>query len=155
MNSLPEPLPGWPTSVDYQQAALPAVRRQLAPYQPAPLPVPMEDRRVVGYTQHGGLMIPVFEAHAEPVVYRSRDLTPRPVIDPLAQRLVGAGACAAGVGWGLSEVINAAAAGGAGLAFLALLLLAAQFRGGTTVTHNVTKNITNHTSWWGKSSMNQ
>lgn len=54
-----------------------------------------------------------------------RDLAPRPLIDPLAQRLVGVGALGAGVGWGAAQMFNAIAAAGSGLLAFVLLLLAA------------------------------
>lgn len=54
-----------------------------------------------------------------------RDLTPQPLFDPLAQRMVGGGALAAGVGWGGAQLLNAAAGAGTGLlAFVLLFLLA-------------------------------
>jgi hypothetical protein len=58
-----------------------------------------------------------------------RDLTPLPLLDPIAQRLAGAGigggALAAGVGYGVGEVINAAAGiSGGALVWVAVIVLA-------------------------------
>lgn len=59
-----------------------------------------------------------------------RDLTPQPLLDPVAQRLigggVGVGAAGAGVGFGFHEIAaGVALMGGSGLAILFGLLLAA------------------------------
>lgn len=72
-----------------------------------------------------------------------RDLTPQPLLDPLAQRLfaggVGTGAAGAGVGWGMHEMFaGMALMGTSGLALLLGLLLAAgSVRGRSVVNvHN-------------------
>ncbi|MGK5733299.1 hypothetical protein ACSNOG_27615, partial [Streptomyces sp. URMC 124] len=92
MNPLPEPLVGWPTVQPYTPARQPVLgavelyaERAAVVYVPAP----------------GGQMVPVLREHLPvqaPAVTAPRDLEPRPVIDPVAQRLVGAGALGAGAG---------------------------------------------------------
>lgn len=88
-----------------------------------------------------------------------RDLTPLPLIDPLAQRVVAggiaAGAAGAGVGWGAGQAFAGIAAfGGIGsLAVIALLLLAARLGGGRTTVHNHT-TVTNTNRWLGRSTTN-
>ncbi|MGW1564329.1 hypothetical protein ACWCQ1_49010 [Streptomyces sp. NPDC002144] len=78
-----------------------------------------------------GRMVPMPKHLAPPPVLATepRDLTPLPLLDPIAQRFVGAGigggAFAAGVGWGIGEVINAAAGFTSGAAmWIALAVLA-------------------------------
>ncbi|MFI5473187.1 hypothetical protein ACIA6D_23470 [Streptomyces cacaoi] len=82
-----------------------------------------------------------------------RDLTPQPVLDPLAQRLlaggVGVGAAGAGVGFGLGQLAaGIALMGTSGLAILVGLLLAARMLGPRQVT-NVRQEVHNHASWFG------
>lgn len=82
-----------------------------------------------------------------------RDLTPQPLLDPLAQRLLagglGVGAAGAGVGFGLGQLAaGLALMGSSGLALLVGLLLAAGMRGGR-VTH-VRQEVHNHARWFGR-----
>jgi hypothetical protein len=124
----------------------PTTVRTVAPsavyQQPAPL-VPVEGRRVVGYERYAGMLVPVYEAPPAP--------NPPPVVvrrgvDPLAQRLAATGVCAAGIGWGIGQVLSPLTAGGGGaLMWLVLLLLAARYRptSRTTTTH-----ITTHNHGW-------
>lgn len=118
-------------------------------------PMPVENRRVVGYERYAGdLLVPVYEAL--PV---AAPAPPAPVprsTDPIAQRLlaggVGAGAAGAGVGWGIGQAITGIAELGssAGLAAILLLLLAARLGGGRTRIHNET-HIHNTNRWLGRS----
>jgi hypothetical protein len=78
-----------------------------------------------------GRMVPMAKYLAPPPMPmpEPRDLTPLPLLDPIAQRFLGAGlgggALAAGVGYGIGEVINAAAGLGSGaLLWVALAVLA-------------------------------
>ena len=85
----------------------------------------------------------------------ARDLTPQPLIDPLAQRLLagglGVGAAGAGLGFGFGQLAaGIALMGTSGLALLVGLLLAASMRGGS-VTH-VRQEVHNHARWFGKTS---
>jgi hypothetical protein len=83
----------------------------------------------------------------------ARDLTPQPVLDPLAQRLlaggIGVGAAGAGVGFGLGQLAaGIALMGTSGLALLVGLLLAARVLGPRQVTH-VRQTVHNRASWFG------
>ncbi|WP_228981224.1 hypothetical protein [Streptomyces sp. DH12] len=81
-----------------------------------------------------------------------RDLTPQPLLDPTAQRMLaaglGAGTAAAGIGWGAAQVISAAAAGATGLIVLALLLLAARLT--TPRATHIEQHVTNHVRGLGR-----
>lgn len=82
-----------------------------------------------------------------------RDLTPQPLLDPLAQRLlaggVGVGAAGAGVGFGLGQLAaGIALMGTSGLAILVGLLLAARMFGPRQVTH-VRQEVHQHAGWFG------
>ncbi|MFF9324528.1 hypothetical protein ACF1AY_07410 [Streptomyces sp. NPDC014776] len=89
----------------------------LEPYAPAPAAVGLAAERgpVVWVPDAYGRMVPMPKHLAPPPMPmpEPRDLTPLPLLDPIAQRFVGAGigagALAAGVGWGVGEVINAVA----------------------------------------------
>lgn len=81
-----------------------------------------------------------------------RDLTPQPVLDPLAQRMlgggVGAGVAGAGVGWGIGQAAaGIASIGGTAAAVMALLLWLLARGGRGTV--NIRQEVHNHASWWG------
>lgn len=78
-----------------------------------------------------------------------RDLAPQPVIDPLAQRMVGGGVLGAGVGWGAAQVFSAIAGAGTGLVAFALLLLAARLMGGRTNV-SIHQEVHQHASWFGR-----
>ncbi|WP_445284499.1 hypothetical protein [Streptomyces sp. DSM 118148] len=103
------------------------------PYAPTPAAVELAAERgpVVWVPDAYGRMVPMPKHLAPPPmpVAEPRDLTPLPLLDPIAQRFVGAGigagALAAGVGWGVSEVINAVAGFASGAAmWIALAVLA-------------------------------
>lgn len=88
-----------------------------------------------------------------------RDLAPQPLIDPLAQRMagagVGAGAAAAGIGWGLGQAAAGIATIGGSTAVIVMLALylAAKFMGGGGAQRiQIHNEVHNHNSWWGKSS---
>jgi hypothetical protein len=84
---------------------------------PAPAAVELAAERgpVVWVPDAYGRMVPMLKHLTPPPMARPepRDLTPLSLLDPIAQRFIGAGigggAFAAGVGWGVGEVINAAA----------------------------------------------
>ncbi|UFR02277.1 hypothetical protein KBP30_14265 [Streptomyces sp. Go40/10] len=118
---------------------VPAVRPgtvTAAAYDPASpelyAPAPAADRgSVVWVPDAYGCMVPMPKHLAPPPMSmpEARDLTPLPLLDPIAQRFVGAGigagALAAGVGWGVGEVINAVAGFTSGAAmWIALAVLA-------------------------------
>ncbi len=115
------------------------------------VPLPADDVRVVGYREHAGVLIPVYEQrtlHPQPI----RDLSPQPLLDVTAQRLlgggIGGGALAAGVGWGIGQAANGLAGLGSGaLVWIALMFLAtklptpAKRRGGSDASAGTTVNI--------------
>ena len=84
----------------------------------------------------------------------ARDLTPQPLIDPLAQRLlgagVGAGAAGAGVGWGIGQAASGIATlgGSAAVVVMLALWLLARARGGRSMY--VRQEIHNHVRWFGR-----
>ncbi|MEU9647198.1 hypothetical protein [Streptomyces sp. NPDC048188] len=158
MNNTPAP------HTDLQPYGMPLA----APVQ-APLSGPVElygERRttepVVYVPDAYGRMVPVSRSQADALiasvpVTQPRDLSPQPLLDSRARLVlaggVGTGAAAAGLGWGLGQVLAplAAVTTSGGVWLLALLLLAGAggrraVRGGDTyVTHNH-----NHAKWWGK-----
>lgn len=83
-----------------------------------------------------------------------RDLSPQPLVDPMAQRLLGAGVgggvFAAGAGWGTAQVVNAAAGGVTGLVLLAALMLLARVTGPRT-TMRITQHVVNNNRGLGRS----
>lgn len=86
----------------------------------------------------------------------SRDLTPQPVLDPLAQRIlaagVGTGAAGAGLGFGLGQLAaGIALMGTSGMAILVGLLLATRMLGPRQVT-NIRQEVHNHNRGFGRSS---
>lgn len=116
-------------------------------YQPVPLPTrpaagplaPVPGRRIVGYQRYADdLMIPVYETAVAVVRTEPRDLTPQPLFDPVAQRLVGGGVFAAGIGLGGWLLFSALAGATTALALLVGVLLLAKLpaagsRGGNTI----------------------
>jgi hypothetical protein len=117
--SLPDRRPATTGQPTYQPEPIYPVQT----YQPGPIvfvPDPYDPNRSVA--------IPAQYAQA-PAVYQPRDLTPQPLLDPVAQRMLGAGigggALAAGVGWGAAETIGAFAGVGTGTFVLGICLLGA------------------------------
>ncbi|MFI2349716.1 hypothetical protein ACH492_22215 [Streptomyces sp. NPDC019443] len=94
-----------------------------------------------------------------------RDLTPQPLLDPMAQRMGCGGILAAGVGWGggqlligAGQLFNAAAAAGTVVAWIVGALIVARItstlRSAGTHIHNE-QHVHNHNKWWGKSTTSQ
>lgn len=82
-----------------------------------------------------------------------RDLTPQPLLDPQAQRFIGAGigigAAGAGLGYGAGQMFaGVAMMGTSGLAILLGLLLAAGARGRTVVHQRHETHVTQ--KWFGR-----
>ncbi|MEU6535874.1 hypothetical protein [Streptomyces sp. NPDC047000] len=126
----PLPVPRTDTPAVPAPAYVPA---PLSPYEPAPAGVELAAERgpVVWVPDAYGRMVPMPKHLAPPPtpMPEPRDLTPLPLLDPVAQRFVGAGigggALAAGVGYGVGEIVNAAAGFGSGaLMWAALAVLA-------------------------------
>ncbi len=82
-----------------------------------------------------------------------RDLTPQPLIDPLAQRMagagVGAGAAGAGVGWGIGQAAAGIATIGGTTAMVVMLALWLLARAGRQSVE-VRQTVHNHASWFGR-----
>lgn len=140
MSALPE---------QYQRYARPAV------VHPAEVDLYDEQDPVVWIPGAYGEMVPVRKSQAPAPVQAApvRDLTPQPLFDPLAQRLLagglGVGAAGAGLGFGFGQLAaGLALMGSSGLVLLAGLLLAAGMRGGQ-VTH-VRQEVHNHARWFGR-----
>ncbi|MEV7140190.1 hypothetical protein [Streptomyces tauricus] len=102
-------------------------------YAPAPAAVELSAERgpVVWVPDAWGRMVPMPKhlAPAPMAMPEPRDLTPLPLLDPIAQRFLGAGlgggALAAGVGYGIGEIVSAAAGFTSGAAmWVALAVLA-------------------------------
>jgi hypothetical protein len=141
--TLGQPVPPDPYTVVEPRAVMPVDRPPIAfvpdPYNP-------------------GRSVAVDARLLQPLpAYQPRDLTPVPLLDPLAQRLlaagIGGGAAAAGVGWGLGEALNGLAGVSSGALFwLALLLAAARLPGarGRVQIHQET-HVINHNRWLGRS----
>ncbi|MFF2997304.1 hypothetical protein ACFVTC_22505 [Streptomyces sp. NPDC057950] len=127
----------------------------LALYAPTPAAVELAAERgpVVWVPDAYGRMVPMPKHLAPPpmVVPEPRDLTPLSLLDPIAQRFVGAGfgggALAAGVGYGVGEVVSAAAGiSGGALVWVAVIVLALRaptrdINGGKGSTVNIRKAV--------------
>lgn len=141
-----QPMPGWPVEPAIDQHAVIEMARERGI---AYLPDPYNPSRSVAVYR---------DLVERPAPQQPRDLTPLPLIDPIAARLlaggVGGGALGAGVGWGFGQAAAGIAAFGGSSAVLvvALLLAAAKLpsvgRGGGT---HIEKHVHHHNSWWGKS----
>lgn len=103
--------------------------------------------------------VAVRRSSLQPVIPAApRDLTPQPLLDPTAQRLlgggIGIGAAGAGLGFGFGQLAaGLALMGTSGLAILVGLLLAARVFGPRSVTH-VRQEVHNHASWFGRNTTN-
>ncbi|RLL67005.1 hypothetical protein [Streptomyces sp. Z26] len=133
---LPEPVRRTVTPT----AVTPARPYDITPAPPRPV-APAAARRIVGYQPYGGAMVPVYEVQQPTVPTAPRDLTPQPLLDPQAQRLLagglGAGAAGAGLGYGVGQILGAVAGLGTG-GLLALVLLIAAARWTTGARTHVT-----------------
>ncbi|MGW4670098.1 hypothetical protein [Streptomyces sp. NPDC004324] len=124
MSALPEP---------YQRYAHPEPR----PVHPAGVELRAEHDPIVYVPDAYGQMVPMRRSQTPGPAVRPepRDLAPRPVLDPIAQRMIGGGVLGAGVGWGAAQLLTAVAGAGTGLLAFALLLLAARTAGARSVTN--------------------
>lgn len=143
MSALPE---------QYQQYAAHLGQR---PVYPAAVELHGE-RQAVTWVPSGenpNLMVCVPKEFVQPMQpMPPRDLAPQPLIDPLAQRMVGGGVLGAGVGWGAAQVFSAIAGAGTGLLAFALLLLAARMVGGRRTVVNIRQEVHQHARF-GKNSV--
>lgn len=141
----------------YQRYAAPTGQR---PVYPAAVELYGEREAVVYVPNAYGEMVPMLKSQAPAPMQPMppRDLTPQPLIDPVAARMFGGGAGAglagAGVGWGVGQAAAGIATFGGSSAVLviALLLLASKLGRGGSYREGDTYNVTNVNRWWGKSS---
>lgn len=140
--------PGLPAAPAYDPASL-------SLYAPTPAAVELAAERgpVVWVPDAYGRMVPMPKhlAPAPVLATEPRDLTPLPLLDPVAQRFLGAGlgggALAAGVGYGVSEVVSAVAGiSGGALVWVAVIVLALRaparaINGGRGSTVNIRKAV--------------
>ncbi|MFD5817788.1 hypothetical protein [Streptomyces sp. NPDC127038] len=124
-------------------------------YAPTPAAVELAAERgpVVWVPDAYGRMVPMPKhlAPAPTLATEPRDLTPLPLLDPLAQRFLGAGlgggALAAGIGYGVGEIVSAAAGiSGGALVWVAVIVLALRtparaISGGRGNTVNIRKAV--------------
>jgi hypothetical protein len=145
---------GQPTHTPYTPATRPTNNAiELYDERPAVVYVPSaEDPRV---------MVAVPKQYVQPMqALPARDLTPQPLLDPMAQRMIGAGvgggAFAAGVGYGVGQAMTGlAGVTSGGLFWLAVIILALKLpsagRGtGGPTTFNTTHV---HQKWLGKTNI--
>ncbi|WEO97852.1 hypothetical protein A6P39_029660 [Streptomyces sp. FXJ1.172] len=135
----------------------------LTPYEPTMTAIELSQDRgpVVWVPDAYGRMVPMPKHLAPPPMPmpEPRDLTPLPLLDPIAQRLlaagIGGGALAAGVGYGAAEVIDAATGFGSGVVFwLAVILLALRAPSravtqGAGTTVNIRKAVIKRSHFYG------
>lgn len=133
--------------------------------QPGPRPVhgevelQAERDPIVWVPDAYGEMVPMRRSHAPvlPAATPPRDLTPQPVLDPLAQRMaaagVGAGAAGAGVGWGIGQAAAGVASIGGSTAVVAMLVLWLLARA-SQPSVQVRQTVHNHARWFGKNTTN-
>ncbi|MBZ9637912.1 hypothetical protein [Streptomyces sp. PSKA30] len=136
---------------------------ELSLYAPDPAAVELAAERgpVVWVPDAYGRMVPMPKHLAPPPMPmpEPRDLAPLPLLDPIAQRFLGAGlgggALSAGIGYGIGEVINAAAGLGTGTAmWIALAVLAWRtpvraISGGRGSTVNIRKAVIKRSTFNG------
>ncbi|WP_239568345.1 hypothetical protein [Streptomyces sp. G44] len=119
-----------------------------------------EGQPVVWVPDAYGRMVPMPKHLAPPPVPASepRDLTPLPLLDPVAQRFIGAGigggALSAGAGYGIGQALTAAAGFTSGASMWLLILLVVVLRaparavgGGSTV--NIRKAVIKRNRFYG------
>ncbi|MFF8645025.1 hypothetical protein [Streptomyces sp. NPDC015345] len=132
------------------------------PYAAALVPAtPVVERQPIVWVPDAyGRMVPMPKHLAPPPVPATepRDLRPLPLLDPTAQRFIGAGigggALSAGVGYGIGQVVSAAAGFTSGAGMWLLILLAFVLRapartagGGSTV--HVRKAVIKRSHFYG------
>lgn len=133
--------------------------RELAIRQPTPLE-PYGERQAVVYVpsaENPNVMVGIPKQYVQPMQPApARDLTPIPLIDPQAQRILASGlaigAAGAGVGFGAGRMFaGIALMGTSGLAILLGLFLLAANLG--TARGTVRKEVHIHQKWFGKTNI--
>jgi hypothetical protein len=127
--------------------------------QPAEIELYQERDPVVWVPNAYGELVPMRRSQAPLPVQATpvRDLTPQPLFDPVAQRMIGGGlgigAAGAGLGWGAGQMFaGAALMGTSGLLLLLGLLIAAGMRSRGGV--HVHQEVHNHAKWFGRNTTN-
>lgn len=130
------------------------------PVHPADIEL-REDRDPIVYVPDAyGQLVPMRKSQAPAPVQPTpvRDLTPQPLIDPLAQRMaaggIGAGAAGAGLGWGIGQAAAGIAAISGTTALIAMLALLLIARAGRAQVH-VRKEVHQHASWFSSNKVEQ
>ncbi|MFH9225920.1 hypothetical protein [Streptomyces lydicus] len=138
-----QPMPGWPQQSGLTDETDPVV------YVP---------------DAYGEGMVAIRRSQVQPTPPSPpRDLAPLPLLDPAAQRLIGAGigggALSAGLGWGVGQALTPLAGISTGsfmwIAIACIAWKAAPAMGRKTInntTNNTSMNVTNRNRWWGNSS---
>ena len=149
---MPSPLPE-----RYQRYAAPDGQRY---QQPAEIELYDERDPVVWVPDAYGQMVPMRKSQAPAPLQPmpARDLTPVPLIDPQAQRLiaggVGVGAAGAGIGYGAGQMFaGIALMGTSGFAILLGLFLLAANLGSARGRAPVHKEVHVHQKWFGKTNI--
>jgi hypothetical protein len=146
MSALPE---------QYQRFAPPGPR----PIHPHTVELYDENDPVVWVPSAYGEMVPMRKSQAPAPMQAAapRDLTPQPLFDPLAQRMVGAGfgagAAGAGIGWGVGQAAAGIAAISGTTAVVVLLALWLFARVGRPSVE-VRQTVHNHNRGFGRSTTN-
>lgn len=137
------------------------------PHQPQPIdlyhPQPIDERPPIAWVPdpyNPAQSVAVDARLIQPMPRpEPRDLTPQPLLDPAAQRMiaggVGVGAAGAGIGFGLNQLAaGIALMGGSGLAILAgLILTAGALRGRSIVNvHNESRTYVQQ-KWLGRTNV--
>lgn len=144
---------------------LPVTTGQPTHLPPPAAPVQLYGERRVTYVPDAlnpGQSVAIDPRLLQPAIYQpARDLSPQPLLDPFAQRIlatgVGGGVFAAGAGWGVGEAAGGLAGIGTGSLFwLALILAATRLPrlGRARVHHETHNHVTNHNRWFGNSRTN-
>lgn len=124
---------------------------------PARIEVELHDERdpIAWVPDAYGQMVPMRRSQMPAPVQPApaRDLTPLPVVDPLAQRMagagIGAGAAGAGIGWGIGQAAAGIAAIGGSSAVVVMLALWLLARAGRPQVQ-VRQEVHNHARWFGR-----
>ena len=126
-------------------------RTEPSPLHPAEVELYDDRDPVVWVPDAYGQMVPMRRSQAPHPVQATpaRDLTPQPLLDPTAQRLlaggIGVGAAGAGLGWGMGEfAAGVALMGTSGLALLVGLLLAASALRSGRMTVRIHQEVHQH-----------
>ncbi|MCX4885879.1 hypothetical protein [Streptomyces sp. NBC_00847] len=152
MSNLPERYQPYATP-----AGQPTPARDLVIHQPQPIQ-PHYDRHPVVYipsAENPNVMVAVERRYVEVMQPTpARDLTPQPLFDPGAQKIlasgIGVGAAGAGIGYGAGQMFaGIALMGTSGFMILLGLILAGAVRGTRGNTH-IHKTTNVHQKWFGK-----